>query len=142
MRKEVIFAIIMGIGLGFVVTYGIWRAKNALRTLPANTPVARQAISPTTAPLSKTPSLILTSPLDNQLSSEEKIIVSGKASPSSTVIIATGVDSYLAQANEKGDFLQEISLVGGDNLISAYAFDLEGNSAEQELTVIYSTAEL
>jgi len=139
-RKEVLIAIIIGFGLGLVITFGIWTANRALETS------APQKQAPLVEETTPTPvpglSLILTSPEDNSISSEEKIEVSGLTTPGATVVILYQEGEKILEADQEGSFSTEITLVGGANEIKISAFDQEGNQAEKTLTVVYSTAEI
>ncbi len=61
MRKEVLVAIIIGFGLGLVITFGIWTANKALKTAAPPTPPTeeKEEVTPTPAP---TLELLITSP--------------------------------------------------------------------------------
>lgn len=142
MRKEVLIAIIIGFGLGLVITFGIWTANKALKeTAPTTTaPVEEGAeITPTPAPALE---LVITSPENNTVSEEEMIEVSGQTAPSAIVAITYPEGEKLLEADEDGSFSTEISLIGGDNLIEISAFNEEGDEATKTLTVVYSTAEI
>lgn len=140
MRKEVLIAIIIGFGLGLVITFGIWTANKALRES-----VPEVAPTPEVTPIpSPTPSffLILTSPEDNSISAEETIEVSGSTVPGAIVVILYQEGEKILEADEEGEFSTEITLAGGANEIRVSAYDQEGNEAEKLLTVVYSTAEI
>ena len=143
MKKEVIIAVLLGISLGFVVTFGIWKARVALKTLPPKvslTPTPTATSSPPLAPAS--PELVITSPRDFGLTSKENITVDGKAEPNSPVIILTEDKYYSTISDEKGNFSQEIVLIGGENEIFVANFDKDGNDHTASLTIVFSTAEI
>lgn len=151
MRKEVLVAILIGFGIGLVVTLGIFTARKALTTsgTGGQQPVspAGEAKTPTGQSVSPTPKVdsahgvTVTSPNDGEVTSAEKISVSGATTPGATVAISGGETDVVTVSDGKGQFSAEITLVGGDNEIRIISFRPEGEKAETVLTVVYSTAE-
>ncbi|OGV89963.1 hypothetical protein A2Z41_02950 [Microgenomates group bacterium RBG_19FT_COMBO_39_10] len=142
MRKEVLIAIIIGFGLGLIITFGIWTANKALKeTAPTTTAPAEEKVEtkPTPAP---TLELTIVSPKNNTISDQELIEVSGQTIPQAIVAITYPEGEKLLEADEDGSFSTEISLIGGDNQIKISAFNDEGDEATESLTIVYSTAEI
>lgn len=139
MRKEVIIAIIIGFGLGLIITFGIWTANRALRELPPEeaVPTPAEEITPT-----PTFSLTIREPEDNSISSEEKITIAGTTAPGAVVVILYQEGEKILEADKDGNFETEITLVGGANEVEVSAYDSKGNEASQTLTIVYSTAEI
>jgi len=141
MRKEVLIAIIIGFGLGLVITFGIWTANKALKE-NAPTTTAEPEISEETPSPVPAVELIITSPEDNTISETETIEVSGQTSAGAIIAIVYPEGEKILEADEKGNFTSEISLVGGDNLIEISAFNRQGDQTKKTITVVYSTAKL
>jgi len=142
MRKEVILAIVGGVALGLLVIGGLWWTNRATTEESLNitpTPVLEQ--SPTLIP---TPSLSLEiiSPEDESIIEEEKVTLEGKTAPESVVVVIYPEGENIVEADEEGNFETEITLVGGANEIKVTAYDEEGNQAEKNLTLVYSTAKI
>lgn len=138
MRKEVLIAIIIGFGLGLVITFGIWTANKALReAAPTITVPTEEVEEPTPAP---TLELIITSPEENTISEEEIIEVAGQTIPNAIIAIIYPDGEKILEADEDGSFSTEISLIGGDNQIKISAFNEEGDEVSKTLTIVYSTA--
>lgn len=141
MRKEVLIAIIIGFGLGLVITFGIWTANRALKKAPSVPgPTEEVATTPTSAPQEF--SLMITSPEDESISDKEKIEVAGKTAPGVTVVILYQEGEKIIQADSQGNFSSEITLVGGANQIEITAYDQDGNEVSKTINVVYSTAEI
>jgi len=139
-RKEVLIAIIIGFGLGLVITFGIWTANKALKeAAPEKMLAPEETPMPTPIPAF---SLTLVSPEDNSISEEETIKVSGSTTPGAVVVILYQEGEKILEADSEGQFSTEITLAGGANEIKVSAYDEEGNEAEKTLTVVYSTAEI
>lgn len=135
MRKEVLFAILLGILLGGAVAFGIWRANLSLGPSKENI-----ASSPTPTPQeAATSQLVITQPEDGTVTSKDKITIKGATTPLSIVVITADGDDEILRAEADGGFEQEISLTAGPNLITVKSFDEQGNQSEQRLVVVYST---
>lgn len=141
MRKEVLIAIIIGFGLGLVITFGIWTANKAIKeNVPEATPSEEEAtVSP--SPLSAM-ELIIISPENNTISEKETIEIAGQTVTRAIITITYPEGEKLLEADEEGDFSTEISLIGGDNQIKISAFNENGDETTKTLMVVYSTAEL
>ena len=142
MRKEVILAIVGGVVLGLLVIGGLWWTNKATTEESLNitpTPVLEQP--PTLTPASSL-SLEIISPEDESIIEEEKITLEGKTAPESVVVVIYPEGENIVEADKEGNFETEITLVGGANEIKITAYDEEGNQAEKNLTLIYSTAKI
>lgn len=147
MRKEVLVAILLGFGIGLVVTLGIFTARKALKAggqpegqAESATPQAQAELSPTPA-IEKKHSLTVTSPNDGSVTATEKISLAGLTTAGSSVAISGGETDTVVVSDDKGQFSAEITLVGGDNEIRITSFSPAGEKSEAVVTVVYSTAE-
>ncbi len=96
------------------------------------------------APVSTTPvsfTLSVTSPENNALVFDPTILVQGKTSPNSTVIISNQNDLPLT-ANQNGDFSTTIKLQAGINQLTIGAVDEMGNTKSETRTVYYTKTKL
>ncbi len=138
MKKEVVIAIIIGLSLGLVVTYGIYRAKTSLSS-------GQQAAS-TTNDASPTPpgsvhnSLKLLSPEDESVQANNEVKVTGATDPDAIVIIFMNEQPKVIHADKSGNFSIQATLQAGSNVITVRTLDEEGNSVEEQRTVIFTTA--
>jgi len=140
MRKEIIFAIIIGLLLGVMVTFGIYTANRALKKKSQpETTITTTTPTPSPTPLAPEIALKLTEPEDNRLLTIPEATVSGKTSEEAIVAILAENSEYFAQADEEGLFSEEITLIKGANNIKIVATDMLGNQAEEELTLVYTT---
>lgn len=138
MKKELVWAIITGFGLGLVITYGVWSAKKAIK--PKLKEIKQTEIN--TTPIVPSISLEIEKPKDESIINEEKTVLAGKTNPRAILAIFTEEDELIIEADEKGRFETEIELVGGANEITIITFDDEGNEASQSMTIVYTTAEI
>lgn len=145
MRKEVLVAIIIGFGLGLVITFGIWTANKALKdasTDSMETPAPLEEEIETALIPTPTLELLITSPENNTISEKETIEVVGQTAVKAIISIIYPDGEKLLEADEDGNFSTEISLVGGDNQIKISAFNNKGDEASKVLTIVYSTAKI
>ncbi len=136
MRKEVIVAIIIGILLGGLVAFGIWRAN----ILFADKKTKPSEVLPTPFEQEISASqLVITQPEDNTVVATDKVTVRGTASKGTTVVILSQAGEYISGVVQDGSFEQEVELIGGANEITVIAYDETGNESKQILTIVYST---
>lgn len=143
MRKEVIFAIVIGFTLGLVITFGIWTANKAIKQAQievAPSELKKAEETPTPTPTLRT--LMITSPENNDLLSSEEVEITGKTVPGAFVVVIYPEGEQIAEADGEGEFSVKITLVGGANEVSLTAVDKEGNEETKTLNLAYSTAEI
>lgn len=144
MRKEVIFAIIIGLILGGVIIFGIQIAnkssQQASSTIITPTPITNQS-PPTPLVTQASQDLTITSPTNNSVVSTPFVKVVGKTYPNSTVAIYNDIDEQLTQSGPDGVFSADLNLQGGENLITITS-QTQSQSADLKITIIYSTAKI
>lgn len=97
------------------------------------------------SPLTSTPSsfiLEVNNPEDNSLVFDNSIIVTGKASPNSNILISSNDYDHGLEIGNNGQFSQVFTLTPGLNIINVSIFDESGNSKSLRRTVYYSTEKL
>jgi len=138
MKKELVWAIITGFGLGLIITYGIWSTRKALKPQPQPIEKIEVTLTPTPQPIS----LEIEKPKDESIIDKDKTSLAGKTDPRAILVIFTEEGELIIEADGEGKFETEIELTEGANEITVIAFDEEGNEASQSMTIVYSTAEL
>ena len=153
MSKEIFIAILLGFGIGIIITYGIWTANRALQQKQQTlSPVPTEAIQPpnsdTTNNDSQNPpiggpnsDLVINQPEPNTVTDIDTLSVSGTAKPNSTVIIYTENDHHLLVADNQGKFIQDVTLLTGINYLTITAVINDSTPTTIDRTVIYTTAE-
>lgn len=140
MRKEVLFAIIAGVLFGLVIAFGVWRANVAIKSNVEEISTANTHESEDKSlELQKEIGLTLATPENNDVAIETPIKISAITKPNAWVVISGEGEDYIIKASESGSFEQEVDLVAGVNQILITAFDEEGNSEKENLTLVYST---
>lgn len=138
MRKEVIFAIILGLILGGVIIYGINLANQS-----ANTNQLPTDVTPTpTTNLTPAPTLQVTSPQDHQVIFDDTTTITGRTQPLAYVSIIWEEDETIIQADDQGNFSQEIDLIGGNNQIYLSAANNQDYQESLTFNLVYTTADI
>jgi len=125
MRKEIIIAIVAGIGVGLINS-----------AISVNTPLKPK----TNAVTNTTTGLTLITPNDNQVVAESEIEITGATNPNSIVVVSTQNDNYVMQANKDGSFTTNASLKAGINQILITSFNQENQKTSKLINVIYSSS--
>lgn len=134
MRKEFIWAGVIGILFGLVIGFGAWRIS-ATNKKP-------QAASPTPTPSSFVSEFKITldKPEDEDVVTESAVAVSGITKALSWITVSGEKGDYITQSDERGVFAQDVDLVGGVNQIKVTAFDPTGAQSVQKVLVVYSSS--
>lgn len=138
MRKEVILAIIIGVILGGIVLYGLKIANQTVvvqKTEEEATPAAI-TITPTPAPIE---SLTFDSPADHAVSFSSTITLVGHTTPLTAVAITSESEDEIIESDNIGNFSTEVTLIGGENIITASVPLQDGTVYTKSLTVIYTS---
>lgn len=107
-------------------------------TTKKSQPEIVRKISPTPLPVSSF-YLSITDPKDQSVASSKTIKISGKTSPTATVIVFTSGDQQVIQPTKLGDFNTTIQITEGLNLIKITAIEKDGETQTVERMVGYST---
>lgn len=139
MRKEIVFAIVLGLILGGIIIYGAQLANKSTQKIKSEsqtvTPTIDQANSPAT-------NLNITSPINHSISSVDSINITGIAQPNSKIIIYNDNDQKEVLADAKGQFSTSISLDGGMNKIVIGSLSPENVFDSVTIRVVYTTAKI
>ena len=143
MKKEVLIAVVLGIIVGLVITFGMYTANTALQRKAQQTKDAVPIPTPSSATLdAQHSSIIMYGPEDNMLTDKDKVRLSGSTSPNATLVIFVNDKEVIAVADGKGNFSAELSLVGGSNVITTISTDTNGKQDQDQRSVVFSTASL
>lgn len=142
MKKEILISILLGFGVGIIITFSLYFSRNALNKSNQIISPLVQEPSPEPKITSSFQSLSIISPLDQSIASLAKTLLSGTTSPKSWVIILSEKGEKVIQADDKGNFETEISLISGENEIEIQSISSSGEKASKNITIVYSTAEI
>ncbi len=135
MRKELVWAAIIGISFGLVIAFGVWRVNASLKPKGISTQKTPQ-------PHAKNSEfqIVLDKPQNNDVVAQGTTAVSGITKPLSWTTVSGETDDYIVQADEQGVFSQNVSLISGVNQIKLTAFDTQGAQSVGKVLVVYSSA--
>jgi hypothetical protein len=138
MRKEVIWAIIAGIVLGLIVTFGVYRINS---TITGNKSREAKTATPTPKPATTGEfKIVLDKPSDNDVVTEDVVTVSGLTKASSWITVSAEDGDYIIQSDGSGVFSQDVDLIPGINQIKITAFESAGAKSATEVLVVYSSS--
>lgn len=144
MKKEVLISIIIGVVIGLITTFFVYKTQFLGNGTDA--PIISPLSESKTPDVSPTPfvsqTLSLVSPIDQSISKEGKITVSGVTTPASWIVILGEKGEKVVQADEKGNFETDLLLVSGENEIQIKAINEKGEEIVKTVTVVFSTAEI
>jgi len=138
MRKEVIFALILGSMLGGVILYGINLANKSASLNP-------QPITETTSPKTPqttppiTPDLIIATPQNHAVVFESELTIKGSSKPGSTIVIVSDEDEKIIDTDDNGSFDTTVELLGGENNILVSSYLSSTPIASASLQIIYTS---
>lgn len=138
MKKEIILAVLLGLVLGLVITYGIYRARTSLQesATPSPSPTASDENG---AEVSTDTNLVLSSPEDESVQDVREITISGTTDPDAFVVAVIGTNEVITQADETGSFSIQNSLFDGPNVILIFSINEDGMVTSTERTVTFTT---
>ncbi len=134
MRRELIWAGIIGITFGLVIAFGVWRINSSLKSKPAETtttppPVQNQEFK-----------IALNKPENDDVVTEDSVTVSGITKSLAWMTISGEEGDYIIQSEQSGVFEQEVDLIPGVNQIKITAFDPDGNKSTEKVLVVFSSS--
>jgi hypothetical protein len=139
MRKEVIIAIILGLLLGFVITFGVYRAQKFLRQPQINPQQDELLRTPITAPVGDEPQdLAVINPENGLITEQSTIVVTGTTAPNVPIVLLANNTEYVTTSDATGAFSVEVPLRQGSTVITTYVLREDGSSLRDERTIIQS----
>lgn len=142
MKKEFIFAILVGLVMGLFITYGIYYSQRSTEQEQVTTTMEQLEKTETEPDSNASGQLTIYSPEDEIITAETTTDVTGKTLPQAFVVIFVNDKPILTQADETGNFAKEINLQKLANIIRIYAIDNDGEEYVVERTVIVYDQEL
>ena len=139
MKKEVVISVLIGLTLGLIITYGIYRMRTALTAPPESGDIEATA-SPSPTPANN--SLTVLSPLDGTIQTGTSLTVTGTAPPNSIVVLFVDEEDQITTADDSGNFSFIADLETGSNVLTVHTVDENGISTSVERVVIVNPGQL
>lgn len=125
----------IGLTMGLLITYGIYRVQSAINQPPVTDILETATESAETA----APTVIaLHSPLQGTVQTAGEVIITGTTIPDSNIVIFINDDETITKSDKSGSFTHNATLESGTNIIRVHVIDAGGNSAVQERVVVVS----
>jgi len=142
MKKEVFFAVLLGLTLGLIVTYGIYRASQANTQDQLDTITEGESEQAGQQEKIDSSSLVVDVPQDESVVNEATLTVSGTTLSNTFVIIYVGETPYITTADEAGAYSVSVELEEGSNIIGVHSLSENGQEVSTERLVTYTTQPL
>ena len=136
MRREIVWAAVVGISFGLIIAFGVWRINASLtKSKPDDTLVT---------PIPQSPEqefkITLNTPENNTVVTNSPVSVSGITRPLTWVVVSGETGDYILQSDEQGVFSQDVNLTPGVNQIKTTALDQTDSQTFQKILVVYSSS--
>ncbi len=134
MRKEILFAVVVGLIIAFIITVAFNRAGEALKKTPEPSPSATpsSSISPTT----EQEILVIHSPEDGIIQEEKQVLVAGTTLPNTPLVLLANDNDYITISDATGSFSFTPTLKEGGNILQIYVLKEDGSSLSVERSVL------
>jgi len=135
MRKEVLLAIVIGISLGLLITFGVYQSRRSMSDAQKDQ-VQDVLKNPVSDENEDSGQLSITSPENNLITDSQRLIVSGNTHANNFVIIFVNQEENISNADESGNFSKEVRLDEGANVLTIYTINQDGLVNQATRTVI------
>lgn len=146
MKKEILFAVGIGLIVGLIITFGMYRARQAVTgATTVNSQLNGSLASPpATEETNAEPkdAFLVSEPVNEAVVSDPNIRVSGQAFPNAAIAILVGDTQAIGTADNNGNFSLPLTLTAGGNLITIRALSDTQDPLEVMRTVVVSNADL
>lgn len=136
MKKEMFVAVLIGLSLGLIITYGIYTARVSLSRPRTEDTLA----TPVATPSPELSKVVLHSPEDESVVTEAGVTIAGATTPRTVVVIVLNQEETITTADDTGNFSITAELTPGNNSLRVYQYDENGNETILQRTVVYMTA--
>jgi hypothetical protein len=143
MNKDAILATLIGFGIGLAITGILLVGPNVAKLLP-NITLPKFAFltpqpktTPTTTPTPEVFQLTIDSPLGDAIENKDEVLVSGKTSQESLVIIEGLTNEAVIRVAADGSYAGKVNLTEGKNDLSVTSY-LGDKQVTQTVTVYYT----
>lgn len=137
MKKEVLIAIFVGLSMGLIITFGVYRVKSSITEKPvANFVVDNQEEQATATPTI----LALHSPEDGIIQTETELTITGTTVANTFIIAFVNNEDYITSSDESGNFTIKVDLEDKENIIRVHVINENNTSIVEERLVVVSSA--
>lgn len=135
MRKELLWAILVGVSLGLLITFAVYQSRRSVSDAQKNQ-VQDVLKNPSTDEENDSGQLAITSPENNLIIDSQRLIVSGNTQANNFIVIFVNNQETISSADVSGNFSKEIRLDQGANVLVVYSINQDGLVSQASRTVI------
>lgn len=136
MKKEVLLAIVIGLTMGLVITFGFYRVKNTT-TQPPTTDLESQIASASATPQTSSTVSIHT-PKEGVIQKDASVTVAGTTTKSSIIVLTYDEESAISESDDSGNFSFDITLNEGPHIIALSVLEENGSTVTEERAIVIS----
>jgi len=139
MRKELLLAVLVGIGFGLLITFGVYQSRQNLSEVKdqQSQELVRSQLSSSNHQVQS--QLAISSPEDELLTDKSTLLVSGSTGANNFIVIFVNNEETITSADESGNFSIEVDLEAGGNFLVIESIDEDGQSCQVERSVIVNS---
>jgi hypothetical protein len=138
MKKEVLIAILLGLVVGLVITYGLYRVRTSISQPPV-AELTQLATSAAVLTQASSTAITILNPEEGAVLSERALRVTGTTSSDSYIVLFVNDEDYVSTTDETGNFSFEVTLENGVNVLRVHVVDTEGTTTTAERVVVVSS---
>jgi hypothetical protein len=137
MKKEVSIAICIGLILGLIVTFGIYRARQAGEPSVEESAELLASALPSEGDIAsnKNGAIVISSPEDGAITTAKEVQVSGTTEPNVHVFVFYGDQYKVEKADGTGNFSTRIPTKAGPMVIVVRTLNEQGTSVEEQQAI-------
>lgn len=137
MKKEVIIAILVGLSMGMIITFGVYRVKNSV----TDTPITNLEEDPSNEEATSAPTILaLHNPEDGSVLTQKELTVTGETTPNSFIVLFVNDEDFVSDTDESGNFSFKVELEDGVNVLRVHVLNEDGDTTVEERLVVVSDA--
>lgn len=140
MKKELLLAVLIGLAVGLVIVFGVYRTK--VLFTPKNQTTNLETSPSPEASADILSNLVVHSPLDESIQESPTVTIAGSTNNNEFVVILVNNQDFITTADDSGNFSISAELEPGSNIIQVKSINEDGKVTTKELTVIYTTKPL
>lgn len=135
MKKEVIISVLIGLSLGLIITYGVYRFRSSLTEKPTTT---LDLVSTSPSPELEVASIIsLHNPQEGSVVTEPKLTVTGSTLPDAYVVLFVNDEESVSNSDGAGNFSFQATLTKGANILRVHVVNESNTVTVLERSVIF-----
>lgn len=140
MKKEILISVLIGLTLGLIITYGVYRFRSSIADTPTNS--LQEVASTTPTPELETSSVIsVHNPQDGSVLSGTDLTVTGSTIANAYVVLFVDDTEIISNSDDAGNFSFQVKLATGPNILRLHVVNESGVTTVVERTVIVSPTE-